>query len=263
MKFSESLQEFCAMARQEPVQISLRSLLDLAVPQEGADTRLLGRLKDLQMMIDLFALEVNPALDDGDLDDERLVSNKQPSGLRAEQVLAEISRDEDNTLEKKSTYTCCLRTLRKNENLSPNQYRKPSVEHSFLTAIAGLLNASGGVVLVGVEDNNKICGLSPDFYAMSLSDGNTDQWLLAIRSKIDSSFFEGRMINEHIQFDFFKLDEKFVARAVVRPRRKIALLKSSENNIYQIIQRQGNRSVQIEITYAEEFFENRYRARQH
>ncbi|HEU0154415.1 MAG TPA: ATP-binding protein [Arenimonas sp.] len=170
--------------------------------------------------------------------------------------MAEINDDENENLELKSSFSCCIRTWRARPELEARQYRKPAVEDSLLCAMAGMMNASGGLVFVGVEDDHNPLGLGPDFHALGVSD--VDRWLLKVRDKITTSFHEGVMVNDHISFSFHEIDGEIIARAVIRPRRRLALLAGQDGSGYhRIMQRQGNRTVEIKPLAIEEFFEER------
>jgi hypothetical protein len=259
VEFNEDQWKFCLRVRQGPLEVELRSLVDLLVPIEPG-LGILQRLAQLDRALELLGFQVLPAVSDGDLDAARLVSVKAVESTVGN-VLREIARDEDRHTELKSSFSCCLDTYRKKPDLAPGHFKKLAVEDSCLSAMAGMMNAGGGVILIGVEDDKSVVGLAPDLLAMGVK--NTDKWLLYVRSKIERWFMDGRSINPLIDFSFVDLDGKTIARAAVQPRPKLAFLFDQERDKFppRIMVRENNRTTEVKPEGLEEFFDRRAHTR--
>lgn len=261
MNYTPEQSAFCIAARAAPVVTTLRQLLDLLAPQTAAGEGILTRLAALSAVLEMVGLQATTSLEDGDLDSPRLIAAARPTATTEAQLLAEINDDENENLELKSSFSCCVRTLRNTPGLEPRHYVKPIVEDSALSAIAGLMNAAGGVLYLGVEDNRNVIGLeATDYFALGLAD--SDKWLLRVRSKINSFFHEGVMVNEHVSFSFAQVHGVTIARAVVQPRIKVALLRAPDGgDYYRLLHRQGNQTAEIKTPGMQEFYERRFLSR--
>lgn len=216
----------------------------------------LQRLARLEKTIEILGLQISPAID-GNLDDRRLLSSAAPAASE-HRIRDEVKHGEDQTTEYKSSLSCCLRTLAAKDDLHPHQYKSADVEDSCLTAIAGMMNTTGGVILVGVTDDQRVIGLSPDFRALEVN--STDRWLLYLRSKILSCFIDGRVVSSHVRVTFSDVDGLLVARLAVQARVTLTFLKNFEHPKCppRLLRRLDNQTIEVTATELEEFFEQRF-----
>ena len=255
MEFDDNQLAFCTAVRAKPRESSLNELLDTFVPYRiGEESGLLYRVSKLEKVMNLLNLEVSPGFA-GDLSQPCLVS-AAVTGTSEEQVRAEIYRGETSGVEFKSTFSCCLKTFRARSDLEPHQYKRLDVEDSCLSVIAGMMNTNGGVVLIGVEDNRNLVGLSPDYRALSVRD--TDRWQLYVRDKIITRFSEGRSVSAHIKITFLELDSVTIARMQIQPRQKATFLNNEHAKCpARLFRRLDNQTAEITAYEVEEFFEDR------
>lgn len=142
-----------------------------------------------------------------------------------EEVLELIKEGEKKDLEFKST----LRT-----NLHTNEVDK-RIEHSVLKTIAGFLNASGGTLLVGVEDSGKILGIEEDNFE------NKDRFNLHFTNLIKQ--YIGRKFFQFLNFELVQIEEKNVLKVDCSRSNKPVFLKFKEDEEFYI--RTGTQTIRI------------------
>lgn len=98
----------------------------------------------------------------------------KPVKVKGKPITEIIELGESNTLEFKSTLQWDMVLNRKNKSL-----RK-----SVLKTITAFLNSEGGTLLIGVEDNLRVCGLSND---LNLTENSTDKFMNLISTLISDS----------------------------------------------------------------------------
>lgn len=103
-----------------------------------------------------------------------------------------------------------------------------------LRTIAGLLNADGGVLHVGVADSGNVSGLSTDYSYMQC---NSDGYERYIRQRIISLL--GKDVNGIIRIDFPQYGKHETCRITVPCHGKLVELEGA------VFQRQGNSTVQL------------------
>lgn len=88
------------------------------------------------------------------------------------------------------------------------------LENQVVKTVAGFLNASGGTLLIGVDDDQQVAGLDSDFKCTGNKgrDG-FENWLV---TKLSSSL-EGSAIASFVKLSFEALDKGEVCRVDVRP----------------------------------------------
>lgn len=98
----------------------------------------------------------------------------KPVKVKGKPISEIIELGESNTLEFKSTLQWDMIQKQKNKSL-----RK-----SVLKTIAAFLNSEGGSLLIGVEDNLRVCGLSND---LNLTDNSTDKFMNLLSTLISDT----------------------------------------------------------------------------
>jgi len=255
MSFTEEQLRICSDARKSPFQATIIDLLRIFVPvQPGLG--LLTRLQRLAPVLEALGLDVSPPLDEGDIESSRMLHARSRETTIAS-IEDEIRQGEGQLIEFKSTFSCCLRTLRSNPDLERRAYRKSEVETSALKAMAGLMNSGGGTLLLGVEDDGKLVGVEPDLYALEVP--NIDRWLLHVRNRIQDGFIDGRGVSASLSIDPIEIGGRNIARISVRPRRRLAFLKNSKFPTCPpvLYRRVGNQTLEVTTPDLEEFFEER------
>lgn len=155
---------------------------------------------------------------------ERIMS-RPPGYWSSHPVLKLIAQGENTELEFKQTLQTNLGTGKKSD----------SAKKSVLKALAALLNAKGGTLLIGVSDSGEVRGLSPDFEHIA----DEDDFELVIRSSVDNVFDPSPL--ELLSIDFVDVpgddgDARRVCRVNVSPSEDVVHYKED------VYIRDGNRS---------------------
>lgn len=130
-----------------------------------------------------------------------------------------IQQSESHTLEFKERLTSDAQKKQKNGDVLRS-----------LKTIAGFLNASGGTLLIGVDDSGKIKGIGRDLSIMK--DGNNDKFQLKIRNCLKDRFQPQPISKVNISFE--KFPEGTICRVDVQASEDIIHL---DNRVYV---REGN-----------------------
>lgn len=127
---------------------------------------------------------------------------KDPT-LEQESLEALIAQGESLELEFKQTGRWDLR----------EKQRADHIEHATLRAIAGLSNAVGGTLLIGVADDGGISGIEPDLKLFKPEDRNADHYLLWLNGKIKQHL--GMAVATQIEAQVIDTDQGQVCRVDV------------------------------------------------
>jgi type I restriction enzyme M protein len=121
-----------------------------------------------------------------------------------EELLNLIRNGENSSVEFKETFSWDLRRTENNPEYKP--VKEKQIEKSSLKNIAGFLNASGGILFIGVADDNTIKGIEGEINQFHEEDN--DKFLLhfknSLKTKIGESFYT------YIQAKIETLDGKLV-----------------------------------------------------
>jgi predicted HTH transcriptional regulator len=91
------------------------------------------------------------------------------------------------------------------------QVRDPRLEHVIVKTIAGLMNAEGGTLLIGVDDNGHVLGLEPDY--LTLGKSSRDGYELFLTQLLDVHLSGAALALARISFS--EIDGKDVCRVDV------------------------------------------------
>jgi hypothetical protein len=161
-------------------------------------------------------------------------SDKKFSGL------AElINKGESYNLEFKSTLRWNIKAERKD----------PAIEHASLKTITAFLNSSGGILLIGVQDDGSILGTELDKFE------NEDRYLLHLWNLIKSSM--GQDIGQFIDVSVEKHDGKQLIKIVCsRSSRPVFLKQKGFGEEFFI--RLGPSSASLDISEALKYISDRF-----
>jgi len=115
-----------------------------------------------------------------------------------------IAMGEGPNVEFKSSLRWNYKELKKDTNL----------ELSVAKTVAGFMNARGGVLLIGIDDNGNILGLAEDYG--TLKKPSRDGFQLHLRNVIES-MAEGRHLGHLLEVKFFSRDDKEICLIAVKP----------------------------------------------
>jgi len=74
----------------------------------------------------------------------------------------------------------------------------PKLEHVIVKTVCGFLNAEGGTLLIGIDDDGNVLGLGNDF--STLSKANADGYELFLRQLLDSSLTQTTAATVRVRF---------------------------------------------------------------
>ncbi|MEK6873016.1 MAG: ATP-binding protein [Nanoarchaeota archaeon] len=156
-----------------------------------------------------------------------------------EEVLALIKKGENDRLEFKST----LRT-----NLHTNQFDR-KIEHSTLKTISAFLNSGGGILLIGVSDNNSIFGIEKDNFQ------SNDKFNLHFTNLIKE--YVGNEFLPYLHFELILVENKNILNVDCMKSDKPVFLKFNKEEEFYI--RVGSATVQITGSKLVNYINNNFR----
>ena len=150
-----------------------------------------------------------------------------------------IGRGESYNLEFKSTLRWNIKAERKD----------PAIEHASLKTICAFLNSSGGILLIGVQDDGNIIGTELDRF------DNEDRYLLHFWNLIKSSM--GQDIGTFINVTIEEYSGKQVCKVVCSRSTRPVFLKQKGNEEEFYI-RLGPSSASLDISEALKYIADRF-----
>jgi hypothetical protein len=112
------------------------------------------------------------------------------SGSESSTLADLLALGESQSIEYKSTVRWNLRT----------QQPDRKMEQVVVKTVCGFLNAEGGTLLVGVDDDGRVLGLEPDMQSLG-SKGNRDGFELYLRQLLDNSLSTPTAVTTRIRFE--------------------------------------------------------------
>ena len=149
-----------------------------------------------------------------------------------------ISRGEGRTVEFKSSARW---------NLHRND-RDPAIEREIVKAVSGFMNAHGGTLLIGVNDNREPLGLDNDYKVTKK--GNRDprdsfeNWLTDL---FDNSVGKPALANISVIFE--AVDGRDVCRVDVTPSRRPVYARTKQTKDFFVRLNNGTRSLDVEEAF--------------
>lgn len=118
--------------------------------------------------------------------------------------------------------------------------------------LVGFLNATGGAVLIGIDDDSEILGLDPDYGAMKKpdADGFENVFNMAFNKMIGVEF------RRFVGVSFPEIDGKEVCVVSVRPSSEPAFLTHRGKETFYI--RAGNASQPLSVSKATRYIQDRF-----
>ena len=119
--------------------------------------------------------------------------------------------------------------------------------------IAGFMNAKGGALLIGVDDDGRVLGLDPDYQAIKKpdSDGFENVFNMAFNKMIGVEY------RRFVDLTFPAIDGKEICVVAVRPSLQPAYLQARGNETFYL--RAGNASVPLTVSQAARYIGEHFR----
>jgi hypothetical protein len=150
-----------------------------------------------------------------------------------------IDSGEGDRLEFKSTLRWNLREKRPGKE----------IELSWLKTVVAFLNTNGGTLLIGVADNGKIVGCSPDGFR------NDDKYLLHVNNLVQRHI--GVEFSRYLRYDLRPIDGESVLIFDVQPSDEPSFLKTNEDDVFYVRMGPASRKLSLRKTleYLKDFDE--------
>ena len=118
--------------------------------------------------------------------------------------------------------------------------------------IAAFMNSSGGIVIIGVDDDGSILGLEPDFKIMPKqnADGFENSFNLAFNQMIGAQF------RQYVSVQFDTIDDKTICLVTVQPAQTPAYLTYNGKETFYI--KTGNSSQPLTISQATNYIQTHF-----
>lgn len=202
---------------------------------------------DLACKVDLelknLGVSCSPSLKKGKFGEKRVIYVEENDLYKI--MKSDLCKKESEELEFKSTFLYDIEQAKNRKKVPISKLNPDVVIHSVLKSICGFLNAKGGSLYIGVEDDGSIFGLEKDFEFIG-GDADFDKWELRLRSLIQGRFLHGEKIHRYIQIGQIEVEEMVVAKVTVKPRQQESFLKNP-NGETLFYMRIGNRTDNIKI----------------
>jgi hypothetical protein len=119
--------------------------------------------------------------------------------------------------------------------------------------VAGFVNATGGAVLIGVNDDGQVLGLDPDYQAIKKpdSDGFENVFNMAFNKMIGVEY------RRFVDVTFPNIDGKEICAVSVRPSVQPAYLQARGNETFYL--RAGNASVPLTVSQAARYIREHFK----
>ncbi len=128
------------------------------------------------------------------------------------------------------------------------------VERAVVKTIAGFMNADGGTLIIGVDDEGKVTGLKNDYDTLAKNnrDGFENHLSNLVKTMLGVKFAN----YIHVRFDYFDNNEACVV--AVDPSHKPAYIQNAEGK-EEFFVRMGNSTQPFSMSEAEEYIKTRWK----
>ena len=184
-----------------------------------------------------------PPISEGELDESRYFSLDKDEDTFEEAIDRAIEEGESHTVEFKASSFLDTARLKGGYFDNPEDLISKSVEHEVSKTLSAFLNADGGILLIGVNDDHSIFGIEEEYGFIKGNKKDRDGWELRLSSKLEKCILEYKEVIGHVQQRFVKREDKHIYAMMVSPRKdRIVACFDEESRTEIAYQRAGNRS---------------------
>ena len=231
------------------VEVTLARLIEVCGPGAGILTAITGSIA----IVESFGLELVPCASTGDLKDVRVLRRSTVPEISDADLKKIILDGENQVQEVKSSLLYDRRRAERDASATPSELKSMNVLHSALKTVAAFMNTEGGRLLIGVLDDQRICGIQDDQICLQGEALDRDVWELELRNQIDGKFLNGNRVNDYVRVSFVDSGECTVAILDVQARSELCYLKKAGQQDWNLYRRQGNRTVDVKIHEVESY----------
>ena len=164
---------------------------------------------------------------------------------KKENTISEIIKDRENSnVERKSSFRYDTKLKQSNQKL---------LEKIIAKTIQAFMNADGGTLFIGVDDDGNVLGLLEDY--KTLKKKNSDGFELELRQSLEK-YLHDKIVNELIQINFHNVEEREICEIIIKKSPKpIVLTDEGKQEFYVRI---GNSSKPYSFTEFYEYCNRRF-----
>ncbi len=251
---SPQFQALVSTALKSGVEVTIASLAT-CLQAEGLA---LDQLDAVSRFLSEWNFDLRPPLTTGDFTTPRVMRPRALDMHTAETVEREMRDGESSQIEFKSSLLYDHKRSQAAPDTPFHALKSEAVLYSVLKTIGAFLNSQGGILFVGVSDDQTVKGLAEDCQLLGCQGFNADRWQLELRNHLTGKFKDGGLINDYVQVAFVPMTDRIIARVQVLARQRLSFLKQDDN--HRLCRRQGNRTLEVPYFEIEEFLEARMKA---
>lgn len=215
---------------------------------------------DCWIFVNTFLLEhglilVPPLTEELSLDRIRLLKTAEPTKTPEYTVRKDLFGLETNNVEYKSSLFFDYNRFKSMPDTEIKDLKADFVTESVLKTIAAFLNAEGGRLYIGVNDDGVPIGLEPDL--TYTKKGDYDSWMLSLNALVRDRFKDGKGVSGHLTPEYHDIDGKRICQVSVRKRIRPSYLKKYKDGRFALFRRLTGETEEIGVEDVEEFFLSR------
>ena len=130
--------------------------------------------------------------------------------IKQKPIADRISERESSNIELKSSFRYDINLMQPNPKV---------LEKIIAKTIAAFMNAEGGTLFIGVDDQGNALGLENDYKTLKIERQNSDGFELELRQAVEK-YTKNKIANEFFQIKFHSLGGKEICEVIISPAPK-------------------------------------------
>jgi len=163
---------------------------------------------------------------------------------KEENIIKRIKDRESSNVERKSSFRY---------DINLKQLNPKVIEKIIAKTVQAFMNAEGGTLFIGVDDDGNILGLLEDY--KTLDKGNSDKFELKLRQSLEN-YLNDKIVNELIQIDFHTIEEREICELNIKKSPKPIILTAEGKQEFYV--RIGNSSKPYSFNEFYEYSKRRF-----
>lgn len=232
-----------------------RSINDLLVEYEFEQDSLRG-VSYILKVLERYQIKLDPRFEDeGSLNDLRtLKARREDESLKRE--IREIieTGGERYGIEFKASIRINTKKQKFHPGLEIKEYVSTDLETKLAQEICAFLNREGGIILLGIRNDNTLCGCQDDFDSFNSDGSNQDKADLILKQIVEKNFLRPNRVLSNILMDYVELDGHPIVFLRIAKADFLAFLKKDNGSSSQLYIRVGTSAEPILYENIEEHF---------
>lgn len=213
---------------------------------------LISACAHLQDVFDYFELVCDPPIGEGELDESRVLKRVSRQDEIESRLKELIASGEGYKVEFKSTVSVSTQKKLHNPDLAATDCVDERLRLKAAKEIAALMNADGGTIVFGVQDDHQLYGCNDDFDAFAAGGSDSDKADQIFKRLVDRYFHDASAVFRHLKVDTVRIDGFAIVLVEVVPRGALTILKNLDGT--PLFLRSGTHAIPIEIHELEKYF---------